>query len=123
MVNLNKDSRIMNEHHKQLVKDNPNLSSSALMRLTGMSRAEVARERDAPLWKHSGIGIPFLSHSIGNRGLGYKLRVKNRTVVSCSSLDGALENLDRLIYCLENNEGKLPMTCKEFIYHDLRFIK
>lgn len=113
----------MNQQQVQLIKDNPNLSSSALESFLGVSRADIGKVRGKVLWKHSGCGIPFLSHTVGKNGLSYKLRTKNKTVVSCSSLDSAMINLDRLIYCLENNEGKLPMTTEEAIEDGLRFIK
>ena len=106
-----------------LIKDNPNLSTASIARFTGLSWYAVDKVRNKPKWTHSGLGIPFISHSIGNRGLGYKVRFKNKTMASCSSFSSAMENLDRLIYCLENNDGKLPMTSKESIYRDLEFIK
>lgn len=113
----------MNDRQKQLITDNPNLSSSKLSRFLGVSRIEIDKIRGATNWRHSGLGIPFLSQSIGKNGLSYKLRTKNITVVSCSSFNGAMENLDRLISCLENNDGNLPMSTKEFIYCNLEFIK
>lgn len=113
----------MNKYELQLIKDNPNLSGAELARIIGVNKSAVNKTRLKPYWKHSGCGIPFLSHSIGKRGLGYKLRAKNKNVVSCSSFESAMENLDRLIYCLENNGGNLPMTTKQAVESGIRFIE
>lgn len=109
------------------VIDNQNLSVSALSEFLNLKQGTIRTIRRCygqhSFWKHSGCGVPFLSKTVGNRGLIYKLRTKNKSVVSCSSLDSAITNLDRLIYCLENNNGKLPPTTREFVYSGLEFIK
>lgn len=117
---------LIQDHKVKLIIDNPNLSASELSRLLNLKPQTVAMIRRATCsgssWKHSGCGIPFLSKTIGKRGLIYKLRTKNKTVVSCSSFSSAMDNLDRLIYCLENNYGKLPKTTIEYVFGDLTFV-
>lgn len=114
------------ESKVKIIMDNPNLSVSELARFLDLNVSTVGTIKRATCtgskWKHSGCGIPFLSKTIGKRGLIYKLRAKNRTVVSCSSFDSAMENLDRLIYCLENNNGKLPKSTSDFVFGGLEFI-
>jgi len=117
---------LIQDHKIKLIIDNPNLSASELARFLSLKIQTVLMIKRATCtgskWKHSGCGIPFLSKTIGKRGLIYKLRTKNKTVVSCSSFDSAMENLDRIIYCLENNNGKLPKSTSDFVFGELEFI-
>lgn len=104
----------------QLIKDNPNLSSAAIARLIGVSRWTVSEHRENPKWTHKGKGIPFVSFSPSSGQ--YKVRCKRRDIYK-GKFNNCMENLDRLIYCLENNNGKLPMTTEESIFSNLNFIK
>ena len=110
----------MNNQQLQLIKDNPNLSSAAIARLIGVSRWTVSKHREKPNWTHKGSGIPFVSFSPSSGQ--YKVRCKRRDIYK-GKFNSCMENLDRLIYCLENNNGKLPMTTEESIFSDLNFIK
>lgn len=112
----------MNSQQLQLIKDNPNLSSTAIARLIGVHKSTVDRNRIKPLWKHSGTGIPYVYESVNKDGVYKTLRFGVR-VLAKGKIDSVMENLDRLIYCLENNNGKLPMTTEESIFSNLNFIK
>lgn len=104
----------------QLIHDNPNLSSAALARLIGVDKSTVSRNRTAPLWKHSGVGIPFVYDSMNPDGV-YKALIFDGRTLARGKLDAVMINLDRLIYCLENNNGKLPRTLHEVVFGDLEF--
>lgn len=116
----------MNRHQRQLIIDNPNLSHRELARFLGVSRHVVQRYRKTnaitPPWKRSGCGIPFTHEVINHSGVYKVLKFGNRQVVK-GTLDNVLVNLDRLIFCLENNNGKLPPTRLEGLHDDLGFVK
>ena len=101
---------------ESLLADNPNISSAALSRLTGKSRFSIERLRAklglTPNWRHIGVGIPFTSQSVNKDGVYLSLQFKQR-VLAKGLIEGVMVNLDRLIYCLENNNGKLPPTLSE----------
>lgn len=113
---------------EQIIKDNPNLSSSALARFLGIDRKTVARVKKSleidVLWKHSGIGIPFTSTYITEDGLFTEVVLKGRTISKTNKTEVTAESVDRLIYCLENNNGKLPTSNVEgWSLENLKFIK
>lgn len=112
----------MTPQHHQLIADNQNLSSTALARLIGVDRRTVARNRASPLWKHSGVGIPYITTVNTVDGLYYQVEF-NKRVICRGSFPLAMENLDRLIYCLEHNNGKLPPTFEQSIFSDLEFLR
>ena len=105
----------------QCIQDNPNLSSAALGRLLGINKSTVERNREKPLWRHSGVGIPYVYDSVNPDGV-YKAVVFGKRTIAKGTLIHAIENVDRLIYCLENNNGKLPRTLNEVVFGDLEFI-
>lgn len=103
----------------QLIHDNPNLSGAALSRLIGVSRWVINEIRDKPKWTHNGKGIPFVGFSKSSGQ--YKVRCKRRDIYK-GGFNDCIENLDRLIFCLENNNGKLPRTLNDVVFGDLEFI-
>lgn len=111
----------MNKQQLQLIKDNPNLSGAAIANLLGVHKSTVERNREKPLWKHSGVGIPYVYESVNSDGVYKSLKFAGRTLAK-GKIESVLVNLDRLIYCLENNNGKLPMTTEESIFSNLDFI-
>lgn len=111
----------MNKSELRLIEDNPNLSSSVLARLIGVDRSRVSRARKKPFWSHSGVGIPYVHCKITS-SVYLQLICKGRAIAS-GKLNHILENLDRLIFCLENNNGELPKTTNEAVLGGLRFIK
>ncbi|AUR95819.1 hypothetical protein NVP1213O_43 [Vibrio phage 1.213.O._10N.222.54.F10] len=102
LYGLKMDSRI-----ERLILDNPNLSTTALCRLTGLSVGVVNRIRVKPLWTHKGKGIPFMCFVNRKEQACHQVSVRGRLVFN-GLLTKAIENVDRVIYCLENNNGKLP---------------
>lgn len=110
----------MDIHQKQLIKDNPNLSSSALARFLCFTHAKVSRNRETPLWAHRGHGIPFTFEQVMSDGVYLILKFRGR-VIANGKLPYILENLDRLIYCLENNNGNLPPTLEDWSLKNLEF--
>lgn len=111
----------MNAQQNRLIADNPNLSGAAIARLIGVNKSTVNKSREKPLWRHSGIGIPFVYDSINQDGV-YKALIFNGRTLAKGRVQSVMENLDRLIYCLENNNGKLPRTLNEVVLGDLEFI-
>ena len=112
---------------EQVIRDNPNLSSSALARFLGIDRKTVARVKDSleinTNWKHSGVGIPFTSTYITEDGFFTEVVLKGRTISKTNKIEVTSESVDRLIYCLENNDGKLPPSGVEgWSLDNLRFI-
>lgn len=110
----------MDAHQQQLIKDNPNLSSAALARFLGFTKVKVGRNREKPSWTHRGYGIPFATEQIVSDGVYLTLKYRNRRIAN-GKLPYILENLDRLIYCLENNNGNLPPTLEDWSLKDLEF--
>ena len=107
---------------ERLINDNPNLSGGAIERLVGVSRMTVSRYRPRPIWSHSGCGVPYLSRTVTKDGLYFRVQFKGRNLFN-GTFDNAIENVNRLIYCLENNNGKLPRTLNQVVFDDLEFIK
>lgn len=114
----------MTPQQERLIKDNPNLSSSALAKLIGVHKNTVInfkkRAGIVSNWYHFGVGIPFVGYD--KSVTAYRVR-KDGVRIFFGSFKGAMLNLDRLIYCLDNNSGKLPPTFEESIFSDLIFIK
>lgn len=104
----------------QLINDNPNLSGAAIGRLVGVSRWTVNEHKESPAWTHKGVGIPFVSFNKANGQ--HVVRCKRREIFK-GKFTKCMENLDRLIYCLENNNGKLPRTMSDAVFGGLGFIK
>lgn len=111
---------------ERLLKDNNNLSSAALSRLTGKSRFAIERLRTKldlqSNWRHRGVGLPFTHQSVNEDGVYLSLQFKGR-VLAKGKIEGVMINLDRLIYCLENNKGNLPPTLSEWSLSGLTFAK
>ena len=99
--------------HEQVIRDNPNLSHRELARFLVISRYSVQRFRKAksltPLWKHDGRTIPFTYDTMNPDGVYKLLKYKDRQLAR-GKLETVMVELDRLIYCLEKNNGKLPPT-------------
>lgn len=114
---------MISERDKKLITDNPNLSNASLARFLGVSKDAVRRlriELDViPKWTHRGHGVPFSCDVITEDGWWREVKFKGRIIHRGNS---AMENLDRLIYCLENNNGKLPKSTSDFVFGELEFI-
>lgn len=106
----------------QLIHDNPNLSGAALARFLGVTKMSTSRARGKSLWTYRGFGVPFLAEHRSQDGMYWKVWYKEKNLAN-GLFSYAIENVDRLIYCLENNNGKLPAPFGEAILKDLEFIK
>ena len=112
----------MDERFERLIADNPNLSTSAICRLTGLSIGEVNKARVKPLWSYKGVGIPFMCFVNRKNQACYQVSAYGRLIFN-GLFYRAIEYVDMVIYCLENNKGKLPLTRKESYFVGLEFIK
>lgn len=110
----------MTEQQIKLILDNPNLSGAVLAKLIGVSRWTVNEFRSGVTWTHNGVGVPFVGF---NKASGqYTIRCKRRQIFKGTFQD-CMENIDRLIYCLDHNGGKLLPSFKERIFNGLKLIK
>lgn len=97
----------MDRRLKRLILDNPNLSTSALCRITGLSTGVVNKVRGKPLWTYKGRGIPFMCFVNRKKQACHQVSVRGRLVFN-GLLINAIGYVDMVIYCLENNNGNLP---------------
>lgn len=111
----------MTPQQAQLIRDNPNLSSAALARFTGLTYGRVHKARGNQSWSHKGYGIPFMCFVNRKDQACYQVSVKGRLVFN-GLLAEAIEYVDRVIYCLENNDGKLPPPLSEWSLSNITFI-
>lgn len=92
-----------------LFMDNPNITNRKLSLLTGLHESEISRKRKEYLgfWVYKGVGLPFIHFNASKAA--YVLKYDKRTVTE-GSLTNVLMNLDRLIFCLDSNDGLLPTS-------------
>lgn len=114
----------MNKQVERLVIENPNISSGKLAMLTGLKSHTIRNYRRRlgvkSFWHYSGVGIPFMYFNAAL--VAYEIKKSNRDVFA-GSFHNALLNVDRLIYCLDNNNGKLPAARRESYLKNLEFKK
>ncbi|AUS01639.1 hypothetical protein NVP1287O_66 [Vibrio phage 1.287.O._10N.286.55.C7] len=99
----------MDERFERLIVDNPNLCSTVLSKLTGVSRRTIDRKRCKSNWRYKGFGIPFLCFVNSKESAFYEVRCKRRYIYR-GEIETAMVQVDRVIYCMENNGGELPPT-------------
>ena len=109
----------------QLIRDNPNLGHAVLARLLGCGEATVRKARQSlglsPKWSYKGVGIPFTCQ--GMRTCGWYFTVtKDRRTLFQGNAKGMWLAVDRLIFCLENNNGRLPSSDPYYLVN-LEFAK
>lgn len=113
----------MTPQHEMLILDNPNLTAATLSRFTGLSRNRVERfrtKRQAKAnWVYRGYGIPFMAVVDTTDCLCFRVYKGRKLFVG--RFHKAIEMVDRLIFCLENNHGKLPPTMNEYVFDNLKF--
>lgn len=116
--------KLSKQQIERLVRDNPNLSASKISSLAGVHKNTIINTRRKigvnHQWFHFGVGIPFVDYDPITTS--YRVRKDGRKIYN-GSFFGAMESLDRLIFCLDNNQGKLPKTMEESILSDLEFLK
>lgn len=71
---------------------------------------------------HSGNNIPHLTSEMYNGGFRYVVIYRGRKL-GVGSFDYCMEQLDRLLFCLENNDGKLPPTKLEGVFDNLEYVR
>ncbi len=109
---------------QKLIDDNPNLSNAALGRFTGLTRKQVfsyrRKNQIKPNWFHKGKGIPFTSRFIVDQStIAWRVECKGRAITSSSNFRNVIDNVDKVIYCLEINNGKLPSKA----FDNMNFIR
>lgn len=113
-----------NQQMERLVIENPNLSASKLASIAKVHKNTIINTRRKlgvnHQWFHFGVGIPFVDYDPITTS--YRVRKDGRKIYN-GSFSGAMDNLDRLIFCLDNNQGELPKTMEESIFSDLEFLK
>lgn len=117
-------SRTLTLEQQRLIIDNPNVNTATLVRFLGSTRDRVERYRYKNKlkgnWSYKATGIPFMSLLRTRDGICHHVNCKSRKIHS-GSFAVAMENVDRLIYCLDNNNGKLPQSMNEYVFNNLRF--
>ncbi|AUR96170.1 hypothetical protein NVP1216O_42 [Vibrio phage 1.216.O._10N.222.55.C12] len=97
----------MDSRTQRLIDENPNINSTALSKLTGLQTRRIERHRETAVWRYKGVGLPFVSFCNTKLSAFYCVTHKRR-LMHKGNISGAIECVDRLIFCLENNNGKLP---------------
>lgn len=113
----------MDSRQERLIIDNPNLQTNVLARLLGVDKATIRKfrgNRGVHIFK--GHGIPYMTSEIYNGGFRYVTVYQGRKL-GVGSFRYCIEQLDRLLFCLDSNNGKLPRTLNQCTFDDLRFIK
>ncbi len=113
----------ISESHERLIIDNPNLSTNVIARFLGIDKATVRKvKRRIAGHRHSfkGNNIPHLTSEIYNGGFRYVAIYRGRKL-GVGSFNYCIEQIDRLLFCLENNNGKLPPTKTDYIFNNLKF--
>ena len=112
----------MDKQIERLIEDNPNLSSSMIANLVGLHKNTIINTKKRlgikSNWFHFGVGIPFVDYDASSTS--YRIRKDGRKIYD-GSFNGAMENVDRLIYALDN--GGLPPTRKESYFIGLEFVR
>lgn len=112
----------MNAQQERLIRDNPNLPDSKLANLADLTVKQVSHYRSINncrgKWFYRGSGIPFCDFNQD----GYRVRKSGKKIFR-GSFSGAIENVDRLICCLDNDGKHLLKTLEQKVFDDLEFIK
>lgn len=112
----------MNAQQERLILDNPNLPDSKLASLTDLTVKQVSYYRFINNcrgeWFYKGSGIPFCAFHQD----GYRVRKSGKKIFR-GSFAGAMINVDRLIYCLENDGKHLLKTLEQKTFENLSFLE
>lgn len=110
----------LTSQHERLILDNPNLSTNKLARFLGIDKATVRKCKAKSPFSFKGNNIPFMTSEIYNGGFRYVTVYRGRKL-GVGSFKYCIEQLDRLLFCLESNNGKLPPTMNEYVFGNLKF--
>lgn len=117
---------MLTDQQKRLIDDNPNLSNTVLSRFLNVARGKILRYKSSigldSQWKHKGVGVPF-TRRFNTKDGEFTIVSHKRNTIFTGTTRNATINADRLIYCLENNNGKLPPTFDGWVMKNLEFIK
>lgn len=117
----------MNAQQERLIRDNPNLSNEVLAKLIGVTRKPVRLLKKKigikQKWSHRGNKIPFFHQSINENFVIENKVIFGKRKVHGGSFSEAMINVDRLIYCLDNDGKHLLKTLEQKVFDDLEFIK
>ena len=108
---------------ERLIIDNPNLSTNVIARFLGVDKSTVRKVKQRMTGhRHSfkGNSIPHLTSEIYNGGFRYVAIYRGRKL-GVGSFSYCIEQVDRLLFCLENNNGKLPPTFNDVVFGNLKF--
>lgn len=107
----------------KVIMDNPNLQTNVLARFLGIDKATVRKVRGGRgVHAFKGYGIPYMTSEFYNNGFRYVTVYRGRKL-GVGSFNYCIEQLDRVLFCLEHNDGKLPRTLKQVVFDNLEFIK
>ena len=98
----------MNDQQRKVIDENPNLSAGKLAYFLGLSRNTVISYRyrlGGVAWSYSGIGVPFMYF---NRSCAQYFVSKSRIVFYNGLFGKAVNVVDHLIWCIENNMFNQP---------------
>lgn len=105
-----------------LILENPNLSNTVLASFLGISENQVrkfrARNGLSPNWKHDGKSIPFL-RTVNAQDRFFFVVAHGNKEIHRGGLKKAIEQVDRLIYALDN--GGSPPSFKQWVFKGLRY--
>lgn len=107
----------------KVIMDNPNLQTNVLARFLGIDKATVRKVRGhRGVHAFRGFGIPYMTSELYNNGFRHVTVYRGRKL-GVGSFKYCIEQLDRLLFCLEHNDGQLPRTLNQVVFDDLEFIK
>jgi hypothetical protein len=114
---------VITNQQRQAILDNPNLQASVLARFLAINPSTVRKVRGGRgIHAFRGFGIPYMTSELYNHGFRYVTVFRGRKL-GVGSFKYCIEQLDRLLFCLEHNNGELPLTLEEKIFLDLKFIR
>lgn len=112
----------MTNQQTRIILENPNLSNTVLAGFLGISENQVrkfrARNGFTPNWKHDGKSIPFL-RTVNAHDRFFFVVAHGDKEMHRGGSKKAIEQVDRLIYALDN--GGLPLSFKQWLFKGLRY--
>ena len=98
----------LTEQQKRVIRENPHLQRGKLSRLLGVGEFSIDSYKtynNLKSWTYSCCGMPFLSfHPLST---SYRVQYKSR-VIFLGSRNKAINVLDHLIWCIENDMFNKP---------------
>lgn len=99
--------RGLTKEQKRVIRENPHLQPSKIAKFLGLSVNTVKYyRRDIFTWVYSGIGFPFCDFDSCNAQ--WLVRKNHALIAKTSIINKAINFLDHLIWCIENNMFNQP---------------